>query len=107
MGWAEKKKEEPGITPTEAPAEKGVVMICERCGGHSFAKDLKSELKHLAKDELGKKALRVVFTSCMSICPKEGIAIGLAHVNPPAPTEFFVADGDAHAAADGILRKIK
>jgi predicted metal-binding protein len=109
MGWLEKEKKKSGeaLLPTEAPAERGLVLICEKCGHNRYTsvKDLKSELKHAVKSRHEKGAVRVLLTSCMSICPKDGIAVAVARTSEPG-TEFFVVEGDAASAADGILKKL-
>jgi predicted metal-binding protein len=109
MRWMEKGKKssaEP-MAATEAPADKGLVLICEKCGHnqHASVKDLKSELKHAVKEQHKKGAVRVLLTSCMSICPKDGIAVAVARTDAK-PTEFFVVEGEAGPAAASILAKL-
>ncbi len=58
-----------------------VVMICSTCGKQfensklaDSPERIKKELKSLTKERLG-KAVRVITTSCLNICPKDKIAI--------------------------------
>ncbi|RZA07841.1 MAG: hypothetical protein EOP11_06565, partial [Proteobacteria bacterium] len=86
----EAKNGNEGLKAIRSPAERGLVLICEKCGHNEFAsvKELKSELKDAAKEAFGKKDVRVVLTSCMSVCPKNGIAVAVARSGDAAGTEF-------------------
>lgn len=88
-----------------APAERGVVFLCEKCGkGADFSsKDLKNELRSALKDRGEKGAVRVVLTSCMDLCPKDGIAAAIAPTAQGKPAEFFVAGGRLHEAGAALL----
>lgn len=73
------------LKPTPSPVSEAMILICEKCG-KSFASDsnespsraVQQDLKAKIKD-LGKKGQwRAVVTSCMDICPKDEIAIGIS-----------------------------
>ncbi len=64
-----------------------VVMICSKCGkqfdnseSQNSPERIKSELKSVAKSELGAK-IRVITTSCLNMCPVDKIAIAVASTN--------------------------
>jgi predicted metal-binding protein len=98
---------------TRAPVNTAVILICEKCGRKAAgksednpARELQQELKHSAKDALGKKEIRPVLTSCLDICPKGQIAIAVARLSGRSarPTEFFEVDPqDIARAAEEII----
>lgn len=104
--WLQKTGSTQNLNPSEPPADRGLVLICEKCGHneHTSVRDLRSELKSQAKESGHKRDVRVVLTSCMSLCPKRGIAVAVA--KNEGPTEFFVVEGEANASAGEILGKL-
>lgn len=63
------------INNEETGWNEAVVMICSQCGKE--AEVLKSELKAICKDRLGKD-VRVINTGCLNICPENKIAVTVA-----------------------------
>jgi predicted metal-binding protein len=65
---------------TEAAPWSDLVLICAKCAaklgrGHKGKTELRGEVKHaLKKQNLGKQ-VRVVETTCLDICPKDGQAV--------------------------------
>ncbi|MBX3039771.1 MAG: AMP-binding protein [Bdellovibrionaceae bacterium] len=63
----------------KSPWKKGAFFICEKCGrrddgsgvGKDFAEDLKKQFKSRLKDEGHGKDIRVMTSSCLSLCPKK------------------------------------
>jgi len=68
------------------------IFVCEKCG-HNDARALKSELKEKIKSRGLKGEVKVVLTSCMDLCPKDGVSVAL--VKADAPPAFFVAGSGA------------
>jgi predicted metal-binding protein len=63
------------INSEETGWNEAVVMICSKCARE--AEGLKSELKTICKDRLGKD-VRVINTGCLNICPENKIAVTVA-----------------------------
>jgi predicted metal-binding protein len=91
-----------------APAECAVVFICEKCGkGADFSgRDLKQEIRARLKEDGRKGEVRVVLSSCLDLCPKDGITVAVASTARSKPTSFFVARGDSGEAASAVLSEI-
>ncbi len=65
----------------EVPFKK-IVMICSHCGeqfkssnGIGAVERIKSELKTCIKEKMSNGEVRVVTTSCLSLCPENKIAV--------------------------------
>ena len=65
----------------EVPFKK-IVMICSHCGdqfksseGMNKVERIKSELKSCVKEKLAQGEVRVVTSSCLSVCPENKIAV--------------------------------
>jgi hypothetical protein len=70
--------------PTPAKWETDVLFVCLRCSGKlpgGLAPDGRTTLRQWFKDRLGSvgrsKALRVVETSCLGLCPEERVAVAI------------------------------
>ena len=69
--------------------DTALVMVCSKCGQQfndpiekEFPEKIKAELKTRSKSELG-RAVRVITTSCLNICPVNKIAVVVASQNIP------------------------
>ena len=66
------------------PWTKGAFFICEKCGrrddgtgiGKDFAEDLKKEFKGRLRDDGLGREIRVMTSSCLSLCPPEACVAG-------------------------------
>ena len=70
------------LRQVKSPAKQAMVLICRRCerrvgkdgdAGRRFAR----RLRKLGRDQLGKGAVRTVFTGCMSLCPRNSLAVAI------------------------------
>ena len=93
-----------------APVNRAMVFICEKCGKRAggdakhSSYELASKLKRLLKHELGKGETRIVLTSCMDACPKDGIAVSVQPVNPSVAPLFLEADPyDVESSSESLL----
>lgn len=75
-----------------------IVLICTRCGNQFENKNdkdaperLRKELKSLVKAECGKR-IRVLSTSCLSLCPKNKVAIAITHNTSEKCFEGYAVD---------------
>lgn len=91
-----------------------MVFICQKCGkraggSHKEASyEFASNLKHAAKREFGKKDVRVVLTSCMKLCPTDGITVCVQMQQPQGRSAFLQADvADLERASEAVLEHIR
>ncbi len=86
----------------DLPASRAIIFICEKCGkGADFSsKDLKNEIRSLIKQRGQKGEVRIALSSCLDVCPKDGITVLVAATATSTPPECFVARGEA---ADGQI----
>jgi NADH:ubiquinone oxidoreductase subunit E len=73
------------VEESNVPWSHAVVMVCTKCSkkivGHDgIADDMKKDLKGELK-ELRGKAVRVVTSSCLDVCPKNRMALAIATRN--------------------------
>ena len=94
------------LNPVESPADEAMVFVCEKCGKHAecSGKDLRQELRGELKERGRKGAVRVVLTGCLDICPKNGVALGLARSG--SPMEYLVGEGKACDVAQELLERL-
>jgi hypothetical protein len=61
----------------EATWKDGIVLVCSECDGAKGldAKQTRQVIKHEAKQVLGRRAVIVVETGCLDICPKKAVAV--------------------------------
>ncbi|GAC1405719.1 MAG: hypothetical protein NVSMB64_10800 [Candidatus Velthaea sp.] len=81
--------------PAKAPAPE-VLFICQKCDG---GKALRRTLKAAIKESGRKRAVRVVASGCLDVCPKQGVTVARASTGRPATYAVFRAG----AALDDIL----
>ncbi|AZL15152.1 thioredoxin domain-containing protein [Rickettsiales endosymbiont of Stachyamoeba lipophora] len=87
------------INKIEAPINRALILVCEKCGQKltdSTSKEdnpsfkLQQQLKQEINVNRNPKELRAVLTSCLSVCPKESITVGiLATDNATQANQFF------------------
>lgn len=56
---------------------EGIVLVCRECDGAKGLdpRQARQVLKHEAKSVLGRRAVIVVETACLDICPKKAVAV--------------------------------
>jgi predicted metal-binding protein len=91
-----------------------MVFICEKCGkradlsGKNVSHRLASEFKHQAKRELGKGQVRIALTTCMDICPEDGIAVCVQPVARGSSAQFLVATiDDVEGSSEELLEAVR
>ena len=76
----------------------GVILVCQKCLKKlgKEGKMLRKTLKQGAREQFGKKAVRILRTGCFDLCPKGSITVGatgktnplrLAAINPGASAD--------------------
>lgn len=102
------------LTSVPSPVSQALILICEKCGKklapndeENPSKTIQLALKEHIKSAGKKGVLRAVVSSCMDICPKGEIAVGIINVSPTNRGErFFTYDGKTKHAAEAILAKL-
>jgi predicted metal-binding protein len=99
------------IESAEVEWSEAVVMICTKCGkqfqsahNQEAPERIKSDLKSIAKAELGKGSVRVVTSSCLNICPVDKIAIAVASKNAPGTFKGYIVDPEI--SGEELFKKI-
>jgi hypothetical protein len=72
------RHEDPDLpSSTRATWNDGIVLVCSECDGAKGldAKQTRQVVKHEAKRVLGRRAVIVVETGCLDICPKKAVAV--------------------------------
>jgi predicted metal-binding protein len=108
------------LEEAESPVNSALILICEKCGKKLIDSDdseknpsrlIQKEMKSLIAEEIGKKEMRALVTTCMNICPKGKIATCLVPTgkNADAP-KFYEADLDdldCETAARSLLKELQ
>jgi predicted metal-binding protein len=86
-----------------APFEE-VLLICSKCAaklgrGHKGKAELRGELKQALKKRGLAKSMRVVETTCLDLCPKNGQTIALGRDLAAGRLWVFGPDADGEAVA--------
>jgi predicted metal-binding protein len=96
------------LTPQASPVSEALILICEKCGKKlapdsepNPARELQLLLKEKIKNQGKKGQLRAVITSCMDLCPKGEIAIGISVT--AGKNRYFTLEGVDHEAASELL----
>lgn len=100
------------IENAEVVWDSAVVMICNDCG-QQFSENklkeaparIKNELKDKTKSEMG-KSVKVVMTSCLSVCPENKIAMAVASKKDPAVFRAYTINPNS-SGEEFYLEKIK
>ncbi len=108
-------KKNDGMTTVPAPVTETLILICEKCGKKQVSDDeenpsrtIQLALKEHIKSSGKKGVLRAVVTSCMDICPKDEIAVGLVGLSPTNDKKrFFTFRGKPKHAVEAILENLK
>jgi predicted metal-binding protein len=73
------------FTFIDSPVSDAVILICDKCGkklesdfDENPSRRLQKEIKSEIKSTIGKERVRAVLTSCLDVCPKNEIAIGIS-----------------------------
>ena len=115
MGEDKMNSKKMKIEAIPAPVSHALIMICDKCGRKLESDDEKNpsrlmqkQLKHEMKEKFGKGYARAVTTSCLDVCPKNQIAVGIADLNSTSqPVQFFLVEGqDPAADCAAILGKL-
>jgi hypothetical protein len=105
----EPKPSEPDLSatgPTPASWETDVLFVCLRCSGKlpgGLAEDGRTTLRQWVRDKMTaegrRKALRVVETSCLGLCPEGRIAVAIGRelAAEPAIIRSVETEGDREA----------
>jgi len=74
--------------PVRRPWRSSLVLVCRECDGvRAFGpKQVRAQLKRAAKVDLPRKAVRVVSTSCLDVCPKHATCVAVTGVGETAVT---------------------
>jgi hypothetical protein len=78
--------------------ERSVVLVCRECE-HRVARRLKGALKDELRARGYGKAVRVVETSCLDVCPSRGATVAVANGLRPGSVRCFVATGPVDLGA--------
>lgn len=91
-----------------------MVSICEKCGKRAGGSDknvshrLASHFKRQIKREFSKGDVRIVLTSCMDICPDDGVAVAFAPRAAGIATSFVVVDiDDVEASSKALIGALR
>jgi predicted metal-binding protein len=91
-----------------------MVFICQKCGkraklsGKNVSHRLASEFKHQVKRELGKGEVRIALTTCMDICPEDGVAIAVQPTGRGSSALFFTASiDDVEGSSEALLEAVR
>ena len=95
------------MNKTASPWKRGALFICEKCGRRSdgpkvkdgYAGDLKHELKGRLKDAGFGKDIRVMTSSCLSLCTKGKQVVAFS----PAQGALELLEYDAPAETEQVL----
>ena len=99
------------VRAVKAPAKQALVLICRRCERRvdkdgDAGRRLARRLRKLGRQHLGKGAIRTVFTGCMSLCPRDAMAVAIVPgkgAPAQAPRMCVVDAGRPKAAARALL----
>lgn len=102
------------FTPVPSPVSEALILVCEKCGKKLVgegednpSKTLQLALKDRIKEQGKKGVLRAVVTSCMDVCPKGEIAVGILRMEDGAKArEFYTVRGKVEKAADDVLERV-
>ena len=102
------------FTSVPAPVSEALVLICEKCGKKLVgegednpAKMLQLALKERIKAEGKKGILRAVVTSCMDVCPKNEVAVGIVRMkHGEGSRQFFTLRGNVAKAASDVFERL-
>ena len=98
--------------PTPAQWETDVLFVCQRCSAKlpdGLAPDGRTMLRQWFKERLGSvgrgKALRVVETSCLGLCPERRIAVAIGRelAAEPAIIRSVATEADREAVYRAAL----
>lgn len=99
----------------KSPWACGAFFICEKCGrrddgsnmGKEYADDLKKEFKsRLREDGVGKK-IRVMTSSCLSLCPKREHVAAWAPAQGELELLVFTPKEEKEAIYQWLKRKVE
>lgn len=76
------------LEKSPGPDLENIVLICEKCGREE-AKSLKKSLKEEIKATGLKGKTKIALTSCLSLCPKQGVTVAVLPKSERA--QFYVA----------------
>lgn len=98
------------IEVAEVPWSHAVVMVCTKCsrkimGSEAMADDMKKDLKGELKSLRG-KAVRVVTSSCLDVCPKNRMVVAIASRHKDTVTLVVEPKIKLSALVDEILKSI-
>ncbi|MBX2988570.1 MAG: (2Fe-2S) ferredoxin domain-containing protein [Bdellovibrionaceae bacterium] len=81
---------------SKSPWEKGALFICEKCGrrvgSDDYAENTKKEFKSRLKDDGFGKSIRVMTSSCLSLCPKNQQVVAWCPANGPMQMMVYNPD---------------
>ena len=75
----------PALRTIKPPWKEAVVLVCRKCSGNDDG-DLRDWLKPRLKALGHKKAIKVVATGCLGVCPKRRVVVVHAPRGAPART---------------------
>lgn len=98
------------LTPVRSPVSQALILVCEKCGRklagegeENPAKALQLSLKERIKADGKKGVLRAVVTSCLDVCPKGEVTVGIVR---EGSREFFTLRGNVEHAAETVLDRL-
>lgn len=66
-------------TETDPPFDHALVAVCGECSGKDpRPKAVRAAIRHAVRAGGRKRAVRVVETSCLDLCPKKAVAVAVA-----------------------------
>lgn len=108
------------LEKTPSPVNSALILICEKCGKKLSGSDdseknpsrlIQKEMKGIIADQIGKRELRAVVTTCMNVCPKDKIATCLVPTGNVHKTPTFyeaeIGNLDCETAARHLLDELQ
>ena len=102
------------VQSVESPVAQAMVSICEKCGkraggdGKNVSHRLASHFKRQVKREFDKGDVRIVLTTCMDICPDDGVAVAITPAARGAMPLFLVVDiDDVEASSEALISAVR
>ena len=91
------------ISKVNPPFEKGVFVICQKCGKNDSHLELRDKLKKITKETGDAKKVRVTLAGCLGVCPEKLSTVGYFPVEGSAELMTI----DPVSDAEEVLKFIK
>ena len=103
------------LRAVKTPAKQGLILICQRCERRvgkegDTGRRLARRVRKLGRQQLGKGAIRTVFTGCMSLCPRDALAVAIVpgkHAPTQSPRMCIADAARPKSAARALLALLR